>query len=137
MKYLFLSLCIFTTLNLFACTQTQAIKSATNDAVVGQVHQSEPFGELVCYEGAVCKKIELLSLVEESGVVNVRLRNRSSKNMALQLSLEWLGSDGAINEGTAFFDIPIAPRQVGQFVIHGPSEKAERIRVVVRDRRAL
>ena len=121
------------------CTLSKQAQVGVTEALIGNQNQSYDWGEFVCYEGPVCAQLELVrvQISDENENISVRLRNRTPKNLALQLSLEWLSEKGATRDQTRFHDLPIAPHQESEIVLHGPNAPAKSLRIIVRDRRAL
>lgn len=129
-----LSLLLFT-----GCTLTKQAQTGVAEWVEGDQNKTFEWGEFVCHEGPVCAELELIrvQISDENENVSVRLRNRTHKGLAVQLSLEWLSEQGATRDQTRFHDLPIAPHQESEIVLHGPNAPAKNLRIIVRGRRAL
>jgi hypothetical protein len=127
---------------LAACTPLRQVTVETDEAIVGQVNEARDFGRVVCFEGPVCKDLEVrrVQVDRDEGPVAVVLRNRTGEMLAVQVSLEVVERDGARAETTRFTDVAMAPRQERALempAIGRALTKDRELHVVIRARRAL
>ncbi len=128
--------------SLCACTPLRQAAVDVDEAVVGQVDEARSFGRVICFEGPVCKEVEVrrVEVDRRRGDLAVVLRNRTGKMRAVQLSLEVVEADGRRAERTRFYDLAMAPRQERLFEMPaiGREMTGDReLYVVIRSRRAL